>query len=848
MKDFYTSVGVHGSKILFRGIKNGKKVNEKLNYNPKLYTISRTGSTPYKTITGESLQELPPKSLYEAKKFIKDNKDIAGFKIFGNQRFEYAYIADKYQTNIEWDLSLITIFNIDIEVGSENGFPDPETAVEPITAITIKKGGKYFVFGCGDFNNSHDDVRYIKCKNEIELIQYFLDFWTSDYPDIVTGWNIKFFDINYIINRIINIFGEEKAKEISPWGNYYERTAFVAGKSQKNYVISGVAVLDYLELYKKFAPRGKSQESYRLDAIANVEIGEKKLTYDEYGNLHTLYRDNYQKFIEYNIHDVGLVDRLDGKLKLIELALTLAYDSKCNYEDVFTQVRMWDAIIYNHLLKRNIIIPPNEEHVKKSAYVGAYVKDPKVGMHKWIASFDLDSLYPHLIMQYNISPEMFIEPTNWPKNITPINDIDDMLEKKRDLSFLKLYDITATPNGQFFSRKKQGFLAEIMETMYTDRKVYKKKMLESKKELQSVTNESERKRIENQIARYDNLQLAKKVSLNSAYGALGNEFFRFFDVRQASAVTTAGQLSIRWIEKKMNDFMNTLLKTNNVDYVIASDTDSIYLSMDKLIQETILKTNPNAETNEIIDFMDKVCNKKLQDFINKSYQELAEYTNAFQQKMHMKREVLADKGIWTAKKRYIVNVHDDEGVRLSKPKIKVMGLEMVKSSTPAACRTKLRESLDVILNQDENSIIKFIDKFRKEFRTLNVADIAFPRTVNGIGKYHDDIKIYGLKTPIHVRGALIYNNLIRTMDLNKKYELIKEGEKIKFIYIKEPNKHHTDIITFHNVIPEEFGLNDYIDYKTQFNKSFLEPLKIILDCIGWKTEKVNTLESFFKKT
>ena len=850
MNSYYTNVQVQGSKILLRSVENGRRERRKVEYLPSLFVTSKT-PTQFKTIHGEYVAEVKPGTMRESRDFISQYEDVHGFKIYGMNRFEYQFIAEEYPDHIDWDINHINITNIDIEVGSESGFPEPASASEPITAITMKNNlGKFIVFGCGEFNNYRDDVDYRQCIDEIDLIKRFIDEWCSDYPDIVTGWNVKFFDIPYLINRITNVLGASIAKKLSPWNSFYERTVFIMGRDQMTYVPQGISILDYMELYKKFAPGGNSQESYKLDAICSVEINEKKLSYEEYGNLHRLYKENYQLFIEYNIRDVELVGKLDDKLKLIELVLTLAYDNKCNYDDVFTQVRMWDVIIYNHLRSKNIVIPPNERHQKDAAYIGAHVKDPLIGMHKWIASFDLNSLYPHLIMQWNISPDTIIEPAQYSDEIRQfmaMNNvtIDSLLTMECDTDVLSRENITLTPNGQFFTKERQGFLPELMEEMYNGRSAYKKKAIEAKKELEKESDPGKRYEIEKRIARYNNLQLAKKVSLNSAYGALGNEFFRFFDIRQASAITTSGQLAIRWIEKRMNEYMNRILQTRGEDYVIASDTDSIYLSLDKLVSKTIVAQKPNADTREIIKFMDKVCEDKVQPFINKAYTELAEYVNAYAQKMQMKREALVDKGIWTAKKRYILNVWNNEGVEYAQPKLKVSGLEMIKSSTPAYCRKILWESLDVIVNKTEDDMISMIETYREEFRSQSISDIAFPRGVNGLEKFADKNTVYGKGCPIHVRGALLHNHLIKTRHLEKQYPLIQEGEKIKFIHLKEPNHIRSDIIAFSQVLPKEFDLHDKIDYNMQFEKSFLEPLKIILDSIGWKTEEVSSLEDFF---
>ena len=849
--NFYTNVHVYGSRILFRGVENGRKVRQRLDYHPTLYVPSKV-PTGFTTISDEYVSEIKPGNIRDCRDFVQKYKDVDNFKIYGMQRYEYAFISDIYPGDVEWDLSYITVANIDIEVGSENGFPEPSLANEEITAITMKTNhGNFVVFGCGDFNNTRSDVKYIKCQDEIDLIKRFIDEWSKDYPDIITGWNVERFDIVYLVNRITKLLGEEWSKRLSPWNVILpSKTTNYVGKDEIIYKLLGISTLDYITMYRKFAPGGTSQESYKLDHICHVELDERKLSYEEYGNLHNLYKENYQLFIEYNIKDTELVEKLDEKLKLIELTLTLAYDSKTNMDDAFSQVRMWDSIIYNHLKAKNIVIPPNERHTKDEAYIGAYVKDPIIGLHKWVVSFDLNSLYPSLIQQWNISPDTLIAPEKYTDEMrkflsTNNISIDNLLYKSIDTDILKSMNVTLSPNGQFFSVTKQGFLSKIMENMYNDRTKYKKKAIEAKKELEKETDPVKRYEIKKTISRYDNLQLGKKVSLNSAYGALGNEYFRLFDIRQAIAITTSGQLVIRWIENKLNDYLNKLLNTKDKDYVIASDTDSIYLCLDELVSRTIKETNSSTDTKSIVKFLDKICETKIQSFIDKCYYELAEYLNVISQKMQMKREAIADKGIWTAKKRYILNVYNNEGVEYAKPKVKIMGLEVVKSSTPSSCRKKLKEAIDIIITKDESAVIEFIETYRKEFRNENLSDIAFPRGVNGLDKYGDKTSIYGKGTPIHVRGSLLYNNLIKKNKLDKKYPYIKEGEKIKFIHLKEPNMIRSNIIAFSQSLPDELNLHKHIDYDTQFEKAFVEPLKIILDSIGWKTEKVSSLEAFF---
>jgi len=834
---FYTNTYTRGNLVYIRGYDNGVRFVDKIPYSPTFYLASKRESD-WKTVYRQSVEPVVQGSIREARDFVKRYADVDGFTVYGSNLYEYACLNEQYGN--DYDIEHIRVANIDIEVGSEEGFPEPSDAKQPITAITVKMNGKVFVLGVGEYHNTRDDVRYLNCQTEDRLIMKFLDLWEKLDADIVTGWNVRFFDIPYLVNRITRLFDEKMAQRMSPHRSLNYRQIQQWNRQQECYELAGVSILDYLELYRKFTY--SQQESYRLDHIAHVEIGEKKLDYSEVGTLHELYRTDYQKFIDYNIKDVELVERIDDKMKLIEMALAIAYDAKVNYNDVFTQVRLWDVLIHNYLLKKKMVIPPKKSSIKTQAYAGAYVKDPQVGQHKWVVSFDLNSLYPHLIMQYNISPDTFVE------------------GKFAQISVDKLIagetpecpkDMVLTANGHYYNRTFQGFLPEMMQTMYDERSLYKKQMIEAEKELQkSKSNELVKK-----ISKYKNLQMAKKVQLNSAYGALGNQYFRFFDVRQAESITLSGQLSIRWIEKRLNEYLNKLLETDGEDYVIASDTDSVYITFDKLVDkvfekgEGLEKSQSEVSTERVVSFLDRVATEKIEPFIDSAYEDLAKNMNAYEQKMFMKREVIADKGIWTAKKRYMLNVHDSEGVRFSTPKLKMMGIETVKSSTPASCRDALKEAIEITLNKDEETVQKFIADFKEQFKSLPFEDIAFPRTLSDLNKYDSrdkDNLVLAKGTPIHVRGGLLYNHLIRQNGLEKKYPTIKDGEKIKFCYLKEPNGTGQNVISIINNLPPEFGLEKFIDYELQFAKAFTEPLKVILDVIGWKTEKVMTLEDFWK--
>lgn len=855
--NFYTNVRCLGNTLYYRGIRDGERIKERREYVPVVFLPSKNQQSEFHTLDGSPVEPKFFDSIRDAKNFIKQYKDVSGFTIYGQTRFEYTYISDEHPEDvIEWNPSHVLIAYIDIETYSEQGFPEPREAAHPVTAITVKLSNSpnYYVWGTGVFSSTQDNILYRHCVNEQDLLENFLQFWVEAEPDVVSGWNIKSFDIPYLYRRLNNLYGESMAKRLSPFGVVLEDEEQFYQKTIITYDLVGIATLDYLQLFRKYAPNA-SQESYKLDHIANVELKQKKLSYEEYETLHQLYKLNHQKFIEYNVHDVALVEQLNAKGRLIEMAMTLAYDNKVNYEDVYTQVRMWDIICYNHLRKKNIVIPPKKEQSKKESYEGAYVKDPQIGLFEWVVSFDLASLYPHLIQMYNLSPETLCDTTHYDTWLSTIT-VDSLLSKSVDTS--GLYDLTVTPNQQLFSTKTQGFLPEIMEKMFADRSLYKKKMLDAKKELESLKKDPKApvahiQQLGYDISRYNNLQLSKKVGLNSAYGATGNVHFRFFDIRIAEAITLSGQLSIRWIERALNQYLNRLLKTDNIDYVIAIDTDSVYLNLGPLVKKL---TKPGIDKDKIVSILDQFCQQKIQPQIDASYQELATYVNAYAQKMHMKREAIADQAIWTAKKRYLLHVYDLEGVRFSEPQLKIQGLEAVKSSTPSACREKIKDVLKMIFTGDQTAVVEFINRFRQEFKTLSAQEVSFPRSVNGMVKYgksshtstmmSNDADLMKAKgTPIHVKGALVYNHRLKRDQLETQYERIQEGEKIKFVYLKEPNTFQSPVISFIQQPPKQWHLESIIDYDTQFEKSFVEPLKIVLDAIGWQTEQRNTLDTFF---
>ena len=794
-------------------------------FSPTLYVLSKN-KEKFTTLDGRYVSPIKFDKPREGREFIRQYDGVEGFEVHGYERFVYQYIRQEYPSDVEYRIDQMKIYSMDIEVQCENGFPDVEAVSEEMLSITIKDmvSKEFYIWAVKDFKTEHNKFVF---DTEREMLMHFIDWWAKHTPDILTGWNVNLYDVPYICRRVKRILGSKWMNSISPWNRANEREVYVQGRKNYAYDISGVNILDYLDLYRKFTYT--NQESYRLDHIASVELGQRKVDHSEYENFKDFYTSDWQKFIEYNIQDTELIDRLEEKMKLLDLAITMSYDAKVNFEDVYSQVRMWDTMIYNYLTDRKIVVPPKKGARKDEKYAGAYVKEPIPGKYDWVVSFDLNSLYPHLIMQYNISPETLWETRHASASVDRILNEEIVIED----------DVCVCANGAQYRKDIQGFLPQMMDKIYNERTIYKKKMLQAKRDYEVQPSA----KLQRDISKFNNIQMARKIQLNSAYGAIGNQYFRYYNLANAEAITLSGQVSIRWIEQRMNNYLNKILKTEDIDYVIASDTDSIYLHLGPLVESVF--ASREKDDKSIVSFLNKVCEVEFEKYIESSYQALATYVNAYDQKMFMKRETIANKGIWTAKKRYMLNAWDIEGVRFAEPKLKVMGIEAVKSSTPGACREKIKECITVIMNETEEEAQKFISDFRDEFSTLPVEDISFPRGCNGINKWANQSSIYSKGTPIHVRGALLYNHYNKKNNLTHKYPLIQDGEKIKFCYLKTPNKFGENVVSFLNTFPKEFGLDKQVDYELQFEKSFLDPIKVILDTIGWKSEQVPNLEFLF---
>ena len=832
---FYTNVYGRGNYVYFRGIKDGKRVSQKIPFQPSLFVRSGKESK-YKSLKGENLERIKFSSINEAKDFVKQYREVSNFPIFGNTNYSYQFISKLFPGEIEFDMSQMKIYTIDIETSTEYGFPDPRTAQEDVLLITIQDFNTKQItsFGCKPFLTEQHNVNYVLCKDEFDLLRQFVDFIKSGYPDIITGWNVQLFDIAYLSSRIQRVLGERALQECSPHGviDQFE-VPYAKGRTQLAFNWTGISTLDYMDLYKKFSY--KTLESYALDFVATEELDKQKVKHN-YGSFKEFYTKDWKLFVEYNIVDVELVDQLEVKMKLINLILTMAYDAKCNFMDIYSSVRTWDCIIYNALLKRNIIVhnPPPIDPASDRMIMGAFVKEPHPSKYDWVVSYDATSLYPSIMMTFNMSPETLLDGQKYLADDE--KSIEKLINKEVKTAQLKKDDITMVANGQCFRKDFKGILPELIEYYFGMRQKVKKQMLEAQKRYSETGDE---KFLEH-VTSLNSKQMAAKILMNSLYGASGNVYFRFYDIRIAEGITMTGQYIIRYVAKKLNEYLNKESGTKDVDFSFYSDTDSTYLSLGNYV-----KKHFEGSKKELAEKIDQFCETHLAKIIDNACKDVFEYLNVYQKRIVFKREIIADSGVWLAKKRYALNVYNSEGVVYDPPKLKVQGMEIVRSSTPASVRSALKESVGIVLTQDEATLKEFVRQLEEKWHKLPHPQIAFPRTVNNVGQYSDSNSIFKKGTPIHVRGALMYNKLIRDKNLDKKYQLILEGDKIKFLYLKEPNPLNTNVITFQASIPPEFDIDKYIDYEKMFEKAFLEPLNSLMQCVNWQIKEQATLEGLF---
>lgn len=875
---FYTNFDVDWDNILISGYKDGVKFNIKEKVKPYLF-ISSAVETQYKSFDGKDVARIDFDSIGEARKFIKSYQYNQEIKVYGLPMFQYVYMYDHFKNNVP-DTSLIKILNFDIETDNSNGYPDSNLADKQINVITLKLFGskECYTLALGNWDGGEHEVEIQKLRDagyhlnfksfeqEKDLLKEFVKIWKNLKPDVITGWNIDGFDVQYIIKRLKYNFGDKYPYKLSPFGKIKSGKVEVYNKQIDSYNIVGIPSLDYMKIYKKFTP-GR-EESYSLNYLSGKLINATKLDYSEYGTLSDLQKKDFAKYISYNIIDVIRVEQIDQTINYMSIAFEIAYESKTTFTDCFGTIRVWDVMIHNYLMDRNTVVPLYTGKMKSQSIEGGYVKQPIIGKHKWVMSFDFKSLYPHLCMSFNLSPETFVGMFERIKD----DPVKYFLENKILAIHDKLVEknVCIAGNGAIYKRDKQGFIPAIMENLFAKRASHSAeeehytKLLEKIREVKlkrgltekltgsvSIDDQTnfddltdkeilqlERKYTikETQCARNS---WAIKILLNGGYGAITNDSNRFFSNDIAESFTLSGRMSTKTVERYVNKKLNGILNTDGQDYIIACDTDSIYVKLDTLVERF------KGKDQDPVDFLEEYSDT-IQQWIKEALETIYYQTNIFQKKLRMSLESIGS-AIWTAKKKYMMSLPSYKKVRYNPPKIKIQGIEAVRSSTPRIIREWIKKAIPIALSDNDQALKKFVDDKWGEYINLGFNDISMPKGTNDIEAYYDKTNIYKDATPMHIRGCLLYNHYLEQNNLTDHIEKIKSGDKIKVMYLKLPNPIMENAISTPEELPGELNVFEkYIDYEKQFEVSFLNPIKRITEAADINISDQINIEQFFK--
>lgn len=840
----YTSVMRDGNDILLMGYSHDKEpIKKRVKFEPELFLPKDDG-----TYTSLLQKKFAPKkfdSIGSVREYVDQYKEL--YSIHGISDMSRQYVCRNFRGKLSHSIYPIQVWWFDIETKVSKGFPKPETAAEQISLITLfnrtsKKIYTWSLHAIDDptvnsglseeeiekekeWINAHN-VDFRSFSNEESMLLDFLKFVHANRLDILSGWNSDAFDIPYLFNRLVNVLGESMAAKLSPWKIIEERTVHITEtKSFKTYDIGGINHLDLMELYKKFNPGSK--ESFSLDFISNYELGEKKVELPGED-----FKDSYSRFwatfVRYNIQDVLLLEKLDRKKQMIELCLAVAYMAKCSYSDVFSAMRTWECFITNSFYEKNMVEPWSKTRQESISLPGAYVHDPKAGRYRWVVSVDATALYPSIMMQNNLSPETIISVL---ANVSPETIIDGNLPDLQPGTIL-------SANGLITTSEFTGFIPELTRFVFDGRKEAKDQMLDLKKKLSDMSP-SEKSAAELEIAALNTRQSVLKVLGNSLYGVCALKHFRYYNFSIASAITLSGQLYLKKTMKLINDALNKIAGTVDVEYAFYGDTDSIFFTADAIVQ----KFWSDKDDKTIVGNLEKFVMKVLQPEINSKLVVLTEQMGAPETLLNFKLEGISKDAIWLAKKRYIAALMYNEGVWYDPIDYKIMGMEIVRSSTPKFIKKKLKEAVEIIVSGKEEDLHTFVENFKVEFMKQGYDTISFPRGCNGIETYRDATNIFKPKTPQHVRGALIFNSLIKKYGLDAAVPEIGDGDRIKFILLRKPNTAFSDVIAYNgSKIPEQFDLEKFIDWNLMFDKVFIGPLEGVLEAVNWTTEEQNTLD------
>ena len=814
---------------------DGQRIDTEIPFRPYLF-LEKDGALDATSIFKTSLVKKTFKNSFERKRFVDNSSNS---RIFHNLAPEQQFLIEMFKDqngDPKFSQFPLKTFLLDIEVDTtvESGFPTPERAAVPINLITVHDSLTKSTHTWGLANRytpTLENCIYHFCKDERDLILQFVDFWKSDYCDVASGWNSSGFDFPYLINRFIKIFGEDFVKQLSPTGTVRSRKVFTnMGKEMVMWSIQGIALLDYMDLYKTFSPGEK--ESFSLNYISELELGEGKIAHNAV-SLGELAQTDWKLFVDYNIQDVHLLVKLEEKLKFLEIARMLAYKGCTNFEAAMGKVAIVTGAVAIQASKQGYIIPTFTSHIERESYEGGFVRDPEKGIQKAIVSFDVNSLYPNTIITLNISPETKLgKIIEGELDVTPevtiqlVNGKSHTLTSDKFKSFLLKEQISLSKAGVMYSQKSKGVIPNLIDQIYEERVNTKKQLTKLKK-----TGKKDKDSLL-KLTYYDTLQYTLKILLNSIYGTFANKHSSLMDIDHAMSITVTGQN----VSKAGGHILDNFVKQKyNINESITKygDTDSVYISIDSILKkeniELVVDGSINPKVHEIVDELDKHVNVEI---LNWARKELFSIDPRFV----FKREVISDVGIFLQKKRYILHILDEEGVAVNK--FKYTGIELVRSTTPKKVKKFIEKIIQTaLLTENVKESNKNYQESYEDFKKLDLNDVSLRTSINNLEKYSQGASLYKYKkgTPSHVKGAIAYNILIKDLKIDDKHEPIEAGQKVKKLYC-DKNKYGLDAICYISSLPENFNLRP--NWDKMFAKLVSQPIERLYEAIGWPLPQI----------
>lgn len=806
---------------------NGERIKEEHDFKPYILLEDKNGEE--KSIYGTKLKKKEFNSGYDRNQFVKDSNIK---RIYENLPPYQQFLIDNYWSVCEDDNFSqypLKVAFVDLENPKEEGFPEPELADSVINLLVCYNSFDkiYYTFGLKNYHTTRDDVKYHHCKSEHELLKSFIKHFQKEGYDVLTGWNSNSYDIPSFINRVTFELGKEWADKLSPIGRIYEKTNPTGkfGMPSKEYVIEGVSCLDYYVMYQKF--NLEKQESYKLDNIGEVELGINKVQHD--GNLWELAKNDWYKFVDYCLRDVEILVKLDEKKGYISLLRFLAYTGLCDLENAIKTVPPMNGAIAIRARMRNEYIPTFIRPVTDYKAPGGYVAEPRIGFAENIVSFDANSLYPSVMISLNLSPETKIGRVEKDGEKIKIHHVSGRIFEMTSENFKKFIDeekAALTKAGFLFSQKRKGLVPEFLDNLYSKRKEMKHKMLECRKKKDKIGEQ-----------KFDTIQYAYKIHLNSLYGYMLNKYAPMGDEDIGTSVTTTGQAVIKKSNELFMNFIRENIDTTDENIqsaLIYNDTDSFYTSL-KIFEKHGIKLKDGDKVSD--DFY-KLC-QNVEDYVNSGITEWAKKSlRSIDPRFVFKRESICDNGIFIGKKYYALHKLDEEGVAMNK--FKYTGVDVVKTTMPKKVKPYVKKVIEhMIMTQSLKDTNEMFNQAYEEFKKLSVEEISKISGMNNYSEY--SAKCNGMNTvkgmPSHLKAAYYHDLIVEQNGWSSKYDKFKSGDKVRIVYVKKPNKYNLDAIGFKESWPEEFDSIFVVDYEKMFAKVFHAAIERFYEAVGWKLRK-----------